>query len=648
MTDTSSVEPACASCAVTPPGFFERYRGFLLSPGTLITAANALLLLAGFVATLAGRPQLGSWLYLASALIGGAPIFKLAAGNILRSFDLTAGVMVSIAMIAAIIIGEYSAAALVAFMMLVGEMLENLTMARADNALKELASLVPDTVTLRRDGQDVEVPIQAVRPGDVVLVRPGGRIPVDGRVRSGNAAVDQAAITGESMPLDKGPGDGVFAGTLATGGALEIEIDKVGRETTLGYMLRLVEEVRSTHAPVQRVANRYAQYLTPLALAISAVTYLFTGDITRSITVLVVICPCALVLATPTAIVAAIGNAARRGILAKHGTAMEQIGRVDVVAFDKTGTLTLGEPHLGEVVSLNGFDNRELLALAASAERSSEHPLARAIVAAARGDGLEPVAPSGLRSVPGYGIQAQVEGQDVIIGERMLALASVPLDSFVEARMRELAADGATVIPVAVDRTVAGILVVADTVRPESKAAVERLKRLGVKETVLISGDQDLVAAKVGQALGVDRVHSQVLPQDKLALIRDIQAKGLRVAFVGDGVNDAPALAAADVGIAMGAIGTAVAMETADVVLLTDAIERVPELIDLSRACLGTIRNNVIFSMIMNVLAVVLSVFGLIGPVVGAAMHELSALPVVANSARLIGRKPRDTSASAG
>ena len=650
MADTWSVEPTCASCAVAPPGFFERYRGFLLSPGTLIAAANALLLLAGFVATLAGRSQLGSWLYLASAIIGGAPIFKLAAANILGRFDLTAGVMVSIAMIAALIIGEYSAAALVAFMMLVGEMLENLTMAHADNALKELASLVPDTVTLRRDGQDIDVPIQAVRAGDVVLVRPGGRIPVDGRVRSGNAAVDQAAITGESMPLDKGAGDSVFAGTLASGGALEIEVDKVGRETTLGYMLRLVEELRSTQAPVQRVANRYAQYMTPMALAIAVVTYLLTRDITRSITVLVVICPCSLVLATPTAIVAAIGNAARRGILVKHGAAMEQIGRVDVVAFDKTGTLTLGKPQVGEVVSLNGFDNRELLALVASAERSSEHPLARAIVAAARRDGLQPVTPASLRSVPGYGIQAQVEGRDVIIGDRMLALESVPLDSHVEARMRELAADGATVIPVAVERTVAGILVVADTVRPESRGAVEHLKRLGVKETVLISGDEALVAGKVGEALGVDRVHAQVLPQDKLALIRDLQAQGLRVAFVGDGVNDAPALAAADVGIAMGAIGTAVAMETADVVLLTDEIERVPDLIDLSRACLGTIRNNVVFSMSMNMLSVVLSVLGVIGPVAGAVMHEVSALPVVANSARLIGRKPRGTrsGASAG
>ncbi len=631
----------CTTCRTTPPGLFERYRGFLLSPGTLIAATNALLLLLGVVASLAGQSQAARWLYLASALIGGAPIFKLAAGNILRDFDLTAGVMVSIAMIAALIVGEYSAAALVAFMMLVGEMLEDLTIARADNALKELASLVPDTVTLRRDGQEIEVSIQAVRQGDVVLVRPGGRIPVDGRVLSGHAAVDQAAITGESMPLDRGPDDSVYAGTLCTGGALEIEVQKIGEETTLGYMIRLVEEVRTTQAPVQRVANRYAQYMTPLALAIAIATYFLTRDVMRSITVLVVICPCSLVLATPTAVVAAIGNAAKRGVLVKHGPAMEQIGKVDVVAFDKTGTVTFGEPRLTQAIALNGFDQHTFLSLAASAERSSEHPLARAVVTAARQEGLTTASPEEFEALPGHGIRAWVEGHQVAIGERMLVREGIPLDSAAEEQVRELAARGESVIPVAVDRQVAGLLVIADTVRPESRAAVERLKAMGVKETVLISGDQAMVAETIGRALGVDRIHAQVLPQDKLDLIRALQARGQSVAFVGDGVNDAPALAAADVGIAMGAIGTAVAMETADVVLLTDEIQRVPTLIELSRSSLGVIRNNVIFSMSMNVLSVLLSVFGVIGPVVGAVMHEVSALPVVVNSARLISWKSR-------
>jgi Cd2+/Zn2+-exporting ATPase len=641
----SDSDAVCTTCRTTPPGLFERYRGFLLSPGTLIAAANAFLLLLGVAASLAGQPQAAQWLFLASALIGGAPIFKLAAGNIFRDFDLTAGVMVSIAMIAAIVVGEYSAAALVAFMMLVGEMLEDLTIARADNALKELASLVPDTVTLRRDGQEVEVPIQAVRQGDVVLVRPGGRIPVDGRVLGGHAAVDQAAITGESMPLDKEPGDSVYAGTLCTGGALEIEVEKVGEETTLGYMIRLVGEVRTTQAPVQRVANRYAQYMTPLALAIAVATYFLTGDVMRSITVLVVICPCSLVLATPTAVVAAIGNAAKRGVLVKHGSAMEQIGKVDVVAFDKTGTLTFGEPRLTQAISLNGFDQHALLSLAASAERSSEHPLGRAVVAAAREKGLATSVPEDFEALPGHGICARVAGRQVAIGERMLTHEGIVLDEATIKQVQELAAGGESVIPVALDRQVAGLLVIADTVRPESRAAVEQLKRMGVKETVLISGDQATVAESIGRALGVDRVHAEVLPQDKLDLIRELQAQGRSVAFVGDGVNDAPALAAADVGIAMGAIGTAVAMETADVVLLTDEVQRVPTLIELSRSSLGVIRNNVVFSMSMNVLSVLLSVFGVIGPVVGAVMHEVSALPVVANSARLISWKTRHSEA---
>jgi Cd2+/Zn2+-exporting ATPase len=631
----------CTMCAKTPPGFFQRYQGFLMSPGTLIAAANGLLLLMGFLAALLGQTQAAKWLFLAAALIGGAPIFKLALGNILRDFDLTAGVMVSIAMIAALLVGEYLAAALVAFMMLIGEMLEDFTVARADNAMRELTSLVPTMVTLRRDAEDVEVSIETVRSGDLVLVRPGGRIPVDGFIQSGNAAVDQSSITGESIPIDKAPGDYVYAGTLCTAGALEITVDHVGQETALGHMIALVKEAQSTQAPVQRVANKYAQYLTPLAILISIVTYIATGDITRSITVLIVICPCSLVLATPTAVVAAIGNAAKRGVLVKHGSAMEQIGKVNVVAFDKTGTLTLGEPRLKETIPLNGMTPQRILALAASAERSSEHPLGRAVVDAARDMKLEIAVPQDFVALPGHGILANVHNHQVVIGDRMLRQQEILLPAPVQTQIRDLEAGGNSVVSVAIDREVAGLFVITDTVRPESKQAVADLKQLGIQETVLISGDSAAVAEAVGKELGVDRIHAETLPQQKLDYIREFQAKGLKVAYVGDGVNDAPALAAADVGIAMGNIGTNVAMETGDIVLLTDDIERLPYLIELSRSMLVVVRNNVIFSMSVNVLSVVLSVLGIIGPVVGAVMHELSALPVVANSARLINRKPR-------
>jgi Cd2+/Zn2+-exporting ATPase len=640
--EDQSLDPiACTTCEKTPPGFFERYQGFLLSPGTLITIANALLLLLGFIAFLAGQSQAANWLYLASAIIGGAPIFKLAAENILRRFDLTAGVMVSIAMIAAMIVGEFSAAALVAFMMLVGEMLENFTVARADNALKELSSLVPNIVTLRRDGRDVDVPIEAVRTGDLVLVRPGGRIPVDGRVRSGDAAVDQASITGESIPLDKSTGDKVFAGTLCVSGALEIEVESVGKETTLGNMIILVKEARASQAPVQRVANKYAQYLTPLAITIAIITYFVTQDIIRAITVLIVICPCSLVLATPTAVVAAIGNAARRGVLVKHGTAMEQIGKVQVVAFDKTGTLTFGKPSLKKIVALNGLSENQLLALAASAERSSEHPLGRAIVEAAHHSNLEVFVPERFEALPGHGVRAKVDGSEVMIGMRMLGQSGLALASSAQDQFNEYEQSGHTVIPIAIDQEIAGLFIVSDSVRPESKDAVKILKELGVKETVLISGDNRAVAEAIGRELGVDRVYAQTLPEQKLDFIRKMQANGLKVAYVGDGVNDAPALAAADVGIAMGNVGTAVAMETADIVLLSDKIERVPYLVEMSRSVLGTIRGNVVFAMSMNVLSVILSVAGAIGPVIGAIMHEASALPVVANSARLINRKSK-------
>jgi Cd2+/Zn2+-exporting ATPase len=614
----------------------------------MITAANTLLMVLGFVAGLLGQPTAAKWLYLASAVIGGAPIFKLAAGNIIRSFDLTAGVMVSIAMIAALIVGEYSAAALVAFMMLVGEMLEDFTVARADNALNELESLVPAIVTLRRQDRDEEVPIELVRPGDLVVVRPGERIPVDGNVQNGNAAVDQASITGESIPVDKAPGDHVYAGTLCTAGSLDVTVDHVGQETTLGNMIALVKQASSTQAPVQRVANKYAQYLTPMALLIAVATFFLTQDIIRSITVLIVICPCSLVLATPTAIVAAIGNAARRGVLVKNGPAMEQIGKVDIVAFDKTGTLTLGEPSVRDTLSLNGMKTHEILALAASAERSSEHPLGRAIVAAAHEAKLDVAVPQDFEMMPGYGIRATVRGQTVAIGNRMLKKEGLSITAPVQTQIDDLEAQGNSVIPVAVDNQVAGLVIVSDTVRPESKQAITALKALGVQETVLISGDNQAVARAIGRELGVDRVQAETLPEQKLALIRDLQAQGHKVAYVGDGVNDAPALAAADVGIAMGNIGTNVAMESADIVLLTDNIGRLPYLIDLAQTGLAVIRNNVIFAMSMNVLSVVLGIAGVIGPVFGAVMHEASALPVVANSARLIGRKPRRHGPSAG
>jgi len=624
-----------------PIGFFTKYREFLLSPGIITAAVNTVFLAIGFILELSGNKQLADISFLISAVVGGFPVFKLAVTNVLRDFDMTAGVMVTIAMVAALIVGEYSAMALVAFMMIIGEALEDFTRERADHALRELNELVPAMVTIRLDDEDVEVPIDQVKTGDTVLVRPGGRIPVDGTIVDGYASVDQSSITGESIPLDKTVDEQVYAGTLLSSGALSIKVESVGNGTTLGQMIYLVEEAQSSQAPVQRVANKYANYFAPTAIFIAGVTYLVTGEILRAVTMLVAICPCSLVLATPTAMVAAIGNTARNGVLVKHGTAMEQVGKVDVVAFDKTGTVTFGEPKVTRIDTWNDYSEDQLLTLAASAERSSEHPLAKAILREAKNRDLPLSSPDNFESFTGLGIKASVSGKTVTIGERMLNDVEIAPSVEELAVMESNKTSGYTVIPVAVDGEMAGLINVEDTVRDESAVAIRNLQKLGITKTILITGDSKAVGDKVGSELGVTESYSEVLPEQKLEVIRKLQAEGHHVAFIGDGVNDAPALAAADVGIAMGSIGTAVAMETADIVLLTDDIGQVPYVIELSKATMSTIKWNIAISMSIVLTSVALSALGVFGPVIGAIMHEVAAVPVIANAARLITRKPK-------
>ncbi len=634
---------ACIGCRASRPGLITRYRGFLLSTDTIIAAVNALLLLSGFIVSLLGNPQTGRWLYLASAIIGGIPLFWSAGKAILLQRDVTAGFMASVALIAAMVVGEYSAAAVVVFMFTTGDWLENLTVARANDALRDLASLVPATVTILRDGQETVVPITQVVNGDIVLVRSGERIGVDGVIRKGSGSINQSAITGESMPIDKKTGDEVYAGTLNEVGLLEIEVTRVGVDTTLGQIVKLINDAQQSQAPVQRVANQYARLLVPATFLISGLVYLLTGDIMRSITVLVVVCPCALVLATPTAVAAAIGNAAKRGMLVKSGAVIEQVGKVDVVAFDKTGTLTYGKPTVRQIIPLDGTPQEQILAYAASLERGSEHPIGRAIVQAGTERQVEFTDVTGFSVLPGYGVTGRVNGSEVIIGSRaLLNEHNISWSASIDQQLEQNETQGQTVIPVAVDGALRGLIALADTPRPGARSAVAALKKAGIREILMITGDNARTANRMAQEFGIERVYAEVLPQDKLEIMRAYQAQGKKVAFVGDGVNDAPALAAADIGIAMGLGGTDVALETADIGLMADEIERIPQIIILSRRALGVIRQNVIFSMSMNVLAVILSGFGLIGPVIGALMHEASALPVVANSARLINTRQAD------
>ncbi|MGQ9686709.1 MAG: heavy metal translocating P-type ATPase [Thiobacillaceae bacterium] len=579
-------------------------------------------------------------LYLAAALVGSVYIWWSALQGIRRG-DFTADIPVSLATIAALAIGEYSAAAVVAALLLLGGVIEGLVAARSSRALDTLAKLLPDRVTVRRAGQDVSLPLSELNVGDSILVRPGERIAVDGTVLAGQAEVNQAAITGESQTVTKAPGDTVYAGTLSTVGALEIRADRVGEETTLGQIRRMVASAQARKAPIERLLDRWARLYTPAAILLGLVLWWWSGDMLRAITALIVFCPCVMVLATPTALAAAIGNAALRGTLIKKGATVEALARVNAIAFDKTGTLTRGALRVIEIVPLNGMSEQELLGLAAGAENYSEHPLGRAVVRAAgeRGHAIED--PQSFAVLPGLGVRARVRGYEVVVGRiQWLAEQGVTLNQQTIAHATELGAAGRTVMLVARNGEAAGLLALADELRPEARGALEHLHRLGLR-TILITGDSRVAAESVAAELGIDEVHAEVSPQGKAAVVEGLQAQGLRVAFVGDGVNDGPALAVADVGIAMGVAGTDVAVETAEIALLADDLSRLPQLLLLARQAIRAIRQNLVFSLAVLGIAILLTSAGVLTPVTGALLHELASLPVIANSARLIGAADR-------
>jgi Zn2+/Cd2+-exporting ATPase len=520
-------------------------------------------------------------------------------------------------------------------------MLEEFVSARASNALDSLATLLPDTVTVRREGEDLVVALSEVQSNDMVIIRSGDRIPVDGVVALGIASVNQAAITGESQAVDKQLGDHVFAGTLNELGAIEVKTTSVGEETTLGQIRRMVEEAQQQKAPIERILNRYAKFYTPAALILGALVWWWSGDILRAITILIVFCPCVMVLATPTALVASIGNAALRGSLVKKGATIEAMAKITAVAFDKTGTLTSGQPKLTTIQPLGQMGETELLRLAAIAEKLSEHPLGHAMLQEALAREIIVPDPEEFTVLPGLGVRARIGDGEVVIGRpRLLSEQDIPIQDDVVVRARKLAAVGRTVILVAHNRQVMGILVLEDTLRPEAGQVVTRLKKLGIR-TVLVTGDNTVTAERIAGELGISEVHAEVLPAQKVEIVKQLQAQGWSVAFVGDGVNDGPALATANVGVAMGIGGTDVAIETAEIALLSDDLTKLPHLLTLSRQAMQAIKQNLIFSLSVLAIAVGLAIPGILLPVTGALLHELSSIPVIANSARLIGTKDR-------
>ena len=566
----------------------------------------------------------------------GVPIVLEALIGLITAFDIKADVLVSLALIASVLIGEDFAAGEVAFIMQLGALLEDVTVARARAGIEKLVHLTPQTARLLLpDGENI-VPAEQVRVGDRLRVLPGESIPVDGVITSGQTSINQAVMTGESLPVDKTVGDEVSSGTVNQYGAFEMRATKVGEDSSIQRMIRLVQSADAGKARIVGLADRWATWIVVIALTAAALTWLITGEIIRAVTILVVFCPCALVLATPTAIMAAIGNATRHGFLVREGDALERLADVRKIAFDKTGTLTWGTPRVVTVASaLPGLDRAGLYALAAGAERLSEHPLGKAVVAGYREEtGCETDPATAFDMLPGRGVSADVDGRRVLAGNpQLLAEHGVTIPA--DAQRQKLLEEGCTMIYVAVDGAFAGYIALSDTLRAESAATIAALEAAGVRP-VLLTGDHERAADAIAARLGIREVRAGCRPEEKLEAIDGWQRDGMRVCMIGDGINDAPALKKADVGIAMGGVGSDIAVEAADIALVDDEVKELPHLMGLSRRMMTTIRMNLTFSMGLNFLSIVLAMTGALNPVVGALVHNAGSVAVILNSALLL------------
>ena len=591
---------------------------------------------AGVACSLAGfRPFPFDMAWVAIVLCG-VPILLEAFIGLVTAFDIKADVLVSLALIASVLIGEDFAAGEVAFIMQLGALLEDVTVARARAGIEKLVHLTPQTARVVRDDGENIVPAEQVRVGDRLRVLPGESIPVDGVITSGQTSINQAVMTGESLPVDKTVGDEVSSGTVNQYGAFEMRATKVGEDSSIQRMIRLVQSADAGKARIVGQADRWATWIVVIALTAAALTWLITGEIIRAVTILVVFCPCALVLATPTAIMAAIGNATRHGFLVREGDALERLAAVRKIAFDKTGTLTYGTPRVVAVASaLAGLDRAGLYALAAGAEQLSEHPLGKAVVAGYREENSGEIAPAeSFEMLPGRGVSAVVDGRRVLAGNPQL-LADHGVAVSPDAERQRLLEEGATMIYVAVDGVFAGYLALSDTLRAESAATIAALEAAGVRP-VLLTGDHESAAGAIAARLGIREVRAGCLPEDKLEEIGRWQRDGVHVCMIGDGVNDAPALKKADVGIAMGGVGSDIAVEAADIALVDDEVKELPHLMALSRRMMSTIRMNLTFSMGLNFLAIFLAMAGTLNPVVGALVHNAGSVAVILNSALLL------------
>ena len=616
----------------------KRINDFLAGwPMTLIGGA---FLLMSFILPRAGRPE-GETLAWVCVVICGIPLLYLSLWRIVHNRGIariSSALLISIAMIAAILIGDLFAAGEVTFIMEIGALLEDMTTERAKKGLRNLIALAPETGRVLRGDDEITLPVDRIGVGETLRVLPGETIPLDGRVLSGETSVDQSVMTGESLPVDKAVGDSVFSGTINRFGTVDIEVTKPGADSSLQRLIRMVAEAESRQAPTQRIADRWASFLVPVALCIAIAAWLVTGDIVRGVTVMVVFCPCALVLATPTAIMAAIGQAAKQGVIIKSGEALERMGGVDTIALDKTGTLTRGQLAVSDILPLTGMTEDELLILAASAERMSEHPLGKAIARRAEGLTLMPV--SDFKMSAGRGISARVDGKCCRFGsEAYIREAGVPIDGEAETALNRLREAGKASVIAADESRVLGVIALSDAIRPEAPDALRRLSEMGV-HTVLLTGDHAAAARFLASKAGIGDVRAELMPEEKVRMVSELKNSG-SVCMVGDGVNDAPALKTADVGVAMGAMGSDIAVDAADVALMTDDISKLPYLKWLSNATVRTIKGAIALSMTINFVAVTLSVLGVLNPTTGALVHNAGSCFVILLAALLYDRKYR-------
>lgn len=569
-------------------------------------------------------------------IIGGYPLIKHAFID-MRNKSITADVFMALGVVAATAIGEFRSAAIIAFFMLIAEFIDSFTMEKSRKAIKDLIEMAPKTARVKRGDAEVEIPVEDVKKGDIVVVKPGEKIPVEGIIVSGRSSINQAPITGESIPAEKKEGDIVYAATINQLGVLFIKVTHTGQDTTYARIIKLVEEAESSKAPVQRIADKFALYFTPAILAIATLTFLFTGKITNAIAVIVVACPCTVAIATPLAVVASMGKAAKRGIIIKGGRYLEALAKVDTIVMDKTGTITMGDPLVTDIKGFAEHCDEEIISCAAALERHSEHPLAKAIIKKAQEMGIKIPEPNEYRIIPGMGIEAAVNGKKIILGNReMLRNSHIVIAGEIEKYIRDKEEEGKTALLLSHDDIVCGVICVADIIREGSIEAVAFLKRLGFDEPIMLTGDNPRTANAIASSLGIKNVKAQLLPEDKLNTIEELTSKGKRVLMVGDGINDAPALARAHVGIVMGAVGSDAAIEASDVALMRDEWRQIPEAVMIGRKTFSVIKQNLTLSIVFNLVGITLASTGILSPAMAAVAHVMPDVLVFLNSSRLL------------